>query len=137
MPEPKTHLQIACTKPKGAIARMLVDQDIRVVEVQEDEGNVDRYIVSKRVAVERRTGNSFVRGIMEKTLFTSAIYLREHFRLPILIMEGEVNYEYGGMDPQAVRGAMSSMMLLYGVNVLATPSPEETAHVIAMITRQE
>jgi ERCC4-type nuclease len=116
---------------------MLVDLDIRVLPVEEDEGNVDRYVLSNRVAVERRAGNSFVRGIMEKTLFTSAIYLREHFEVPILIVEGEVNYEYGGMNPQAVRGAFSSMMLLYGVNVLATPGPEETAAVIAMIARQE
>lgn len=137
MDEVSPELFIACTKPKGRMARMLVDLGIRVLPVEEDEGNVDRFILSKRVAVERRTGNSFVRGIMEKTLFTSAIYLREHFEVPILIVEGEVNYKYGGMNPQAVRGALSSMMLLYGVHLLATPNPEETAAVIAMIARQE
>ncbi|NCO42853.1 MAG: hypothetical protein GW892_29635 [Armatimonadetes bacterium] len=137
MAQPEPELQIACTKPHGALARMLIDLGIRVVAVVEDEGNVDRYVLSKRVAVERRTGNSFVRGILEKTLFTSAVYLREHFEVPVLIVEGEVNYEYGGMNPQAVRGALSSLLLLYGVHVLATPNAEETAAVIAMVARQE
>ena len=130
-------LTISATKPKGTPARRLADMGIRIAAVEEDEGNVDRYVLSKRLAVERRTGSSFLRGIMDKTLFTSAIYLREHFRIPVLIVEGEVNYEYSAFDPQAVRGALSSMMLLYGVNVLSTPNLDETVHLIAMMARQE
>jgi hypothetical protein len=74
---------------------------------------------------------------MDKTLFTSAIYLREHFKIPILIVEGEVNYECTMFDPQRVRGALSSMMLSYGVNVLSTPNIEETVNLIVMMARQE
>jgi len=130
-------LTISATKPKGKPAAMLAEMGITIVPIEEDEGNVDRYILSERLAIERRTGSGFLRGIMEKTLFTSAIYLREHFSVPILIIEGEVNYEYTMFDPQAVRGALSSMMLLYGVNVLSTPNIEETVNLIAMMARQE
>jgi len=130
-------LTISCTKPKGKPAAMLAETGIRVVPIAEDEGNVDRYVLSKRLAVERRTGSGFLRGIMEKTLFTSAIYLREHFRIPVLIIEGQVNYEYSMFNPQAVRGALSSMMLEYGINVLSTPNIEETVALIAMMARQE
>jgi ERCC4-type nuclease len=128
---------IPVTKPKGKIAQLLAAEGINLVPIEEDEGNADRYILSKRVAVERRTSSSFVTGIMEKTLFTGAIYLREHFKIPILIVEGQVNYEYSMMNPQAVRGALSSMMLLYQVNVVSTTTPEETAQLIAMMARQE
>lgn len=130
-------LTISVTRPKRKPATMLAEMGVTIVPIEEDEGNVDRYILSKRLAIERRTGSSFLRGIMEKTLFTSAIYLREHFRIPILIVEGEVNYEYTMFDPQAVRGALSSMMLLYGLNVLSTPNIEETANLIVMMARQE
>jgi len=130
-------LTISATKPRGKPAVMLADMGITVVPVEEDEGNVDRYILSKRLAIERRTGSSFLGGIMDKTLFTSAIYLREHFRLPVLIVEGEVNYEYTMFDPQAIRGALSSMMLMYAINILSTPSIEETVRLIAMMARQE
>lgn len=116
---------------------MLAEMGIAIRPIQEDEGNVDRYILSKRLVIERRTGSSFVRGIMDKTLFTSAIYLREHFRIPVLIVEGQVDYGYTRFDPQAVRGGLSSMMLQYGLNVLCTPNTEETVALIAMMARQE
>ena len=130
-------LTLFATKPKGKPAAMLSAMGVRVLPLAEDEGNVDRYILSKRLAVERRTGSSFLGGIMDKTLFTSAIYLREHFRLPILIVEGEVNYEYTMFNPQAIRGALSSMMLQYGLSVLSTASADETVALIAMMARQE
>ena len=128
---------ISVTKPKGKPAALLAEMGARIKPVEADEGNVDRYFLGKRVAAERRTGGGFLMGIQDKTLFTSAIYLREHFRVPILIVEGQVNYDYSRFDPQAVRGAMSSMMLLYGINVLSTPNVEETAALLAMIARQE
>ncbi len=134
-----TALRITATKPRGKIASLLAKMGISVLPVpaDQDEGNVDRYILSKRLAVERRTGSGFLRGIMEKTLFTSAIYLREHFRIPVLIVEGQVNYEYSAFDPQAVRGALSSMLLQYGLSVLSTAGDVETAALIAMMARQE
>jgi ERCC4-type nuclease len=130
-------LTISVTKPKGKPASMLAEKDIELIPIEEDEGNVDRYIISKRLALERRTGSSFLRGIVEKTLFTSAIYLKEHFDIPILIVEGEVNYECSMFNPQAVRGALSAMILQYGLNVISTSNLEETVELIAMITRQE
>jgi len=130
-------LSIAATKPTRKPAALLAAMGIAIVPVEEDEGNVDRYILSKRLAVERRTGGGFLKGIMEKTLFTSAIYLREHFRIPVLIVEGRVNYGYTGFNPEAVRGALSSMMLEYGLNVLSTADVDETAALIAMMARQE
>ena len=132
-----SQLTISATQPKGKVAKALAALGIHVVPIEEDEGNVDRYVLSKRVALERRTGGGFLKGIMEKTLFTSAIYLREHFRIPVLIVEGVVNYEYTGFDPQAVRGALSSMMLEYGINVLSTADTAETVELIAMMARQE
>ncbi len=130
-------LTISVTKPEGKPAAMLAEKDIEIVPIEEDEGNVDRYVISERLAIDRRTGSSFMRGIMEKTLFTSAIYLREHFALPILIVEGDINYEYSMFDPQAIRGAVSAMMIQYGMSVLSTRNLEETVELIAMMARHE
>ena len=128
---------VAATKPRGKVALGLAELGIEIVPITEDEGNVDRYVLSKRVAVERRTGGGFLKGIMEKTLFTSAIYLRERFDVPVLMVEGKINYQYSMMSPPAVRGALSSMMLLYGVSVLSTADAAETVELLAMMARQE
>jgi ERCC4-type nuclease len=130
-------LSIAVTKPRGKVAVALAEAGISVRPIEEDEGNVDRYVLSERLAVERRTGSTFLRGIQDKTLFTSAIYLREHYTIPILIVEGKVNYEYTLFNPQAIRGALTSMLLEYGINVLATTDLEDTVALLGMLARQE
>jgi len=130
-------LTIWASKPKGKPAIMLAETGIDIEPIEENEGNVDRYILSKRLAVERRTGSAFLRGIQDKTLFTSAIYLSEHFEIAILIVEGPINTTYSAFDPQAIRGALSSMMLVYGISLLSTSAVEETAALLAMLARQE
>ena len=116
---------------------MLAERGIEIVPLPEDEGNVDRYVLGERLAIERRTASRLLRGIVDKTLFTGAIYLRERFEIAILIAEGRVDYTHTAFDPQAVLGALSSMMLVYGVSVLSTANVEETVALIAMMTRQE
>ncbi len=130
-------MSILATKPKGRLAKRLGDLGLSVEAVEQDEGNVDRYLLSGRLAIERRTGSTLLSGITDKSLFTSAIYLREHFAIPVLIIEGEVDYARRAFDPQAVRGALSAMVLEYRMSVLATSAVEETAQLIAMMARQE
>ena len=130
-------LNISVTRPNGKPAIMLGDMGINIISIEEDEGDVDRYIISSRIAIERRTGSSFLQGIIDKTLFTSAIYLREHFNIPIIITEGDISHKCRMLDPQAIRGTLSSLMVLYGISVLSTPDIEETVSLIAMMARQE
>jgi ERCC4-type nuclease len=139
MPESPVNplINIMATKPHGKIARLLTELGITIVPQDEDLGNMERFILSKRTAIERRTGSSFIRGIQDKTLFTHAIDLREQFEIPILILEGDVNYEYSGFHPQAVRGAMTALVLIYGITILASPDSDETARLIAMAARHE
>ncbi|MBN1934667.1 MAG: DUF1016 family protein [Anaerolineae bacterium] len=137
MDDKGTPLTIWVTRPRRKLAQLLAEMGIDVQPIVQDEGNVDRYVVSERVVVERRTGSGFLQGIMDKTLFTSAIYMREHFQVPVLIVEGEIDYDYTAFSPLAVRGALSSMVLQYGLSVLSTPNVEETVNLIAMMARQE
>ncbi len=58
-------LSIATTKPKGKTALLLAEAGIDICPIEEDEGNVDRYVLSDRLAVERRTGSTFLRGIQD------------------------------------------------------------------------
>jgi ERCC4-type nuclease len=129
-------LTIWTTKPKGKLAIKLADMGIEVLPLAQDEGNVERYVLSERAAVERRTSSSFLRGIQDKTLFTSAIHLREQYEIAALVVEGQVDYTRTAFHPQAVRGALTSMLIAYRLHVLATPDLEETAALIAMMARQ-
>ena len=129
-------LFVQVTKPRSKLARKLQKLGMNL-EPLEEEGNIDRYVISKRLVIERRTGSSLLQGIMDKTLFVSAVDMREDYEIPILILEGEVNYKYTQFSPQAVRGALTSMMIEYGINVLHTANLEETEAIVTMIARQE
>jgi ERCC4-type nuclease len=98
-------VSLRVSKPDGRVARSLAKMGIRIVSIANDLGNVDQFVISRRLVVERRTGSGFLQGIMDKTLFANAILLRQHFRMPVLVLEGAINYKYTNFDPQAVRGA--------------------------------
>ncbi len=135
MSDDPSALTIWATKPDSSLVHRLQAMGLIVLALEDDEGDVDRYILGPQVAVERRTARTFLLGIQDKTLFTSAIYLREHFEIPVLIVEGSISYGTTGFHPQAVRGALSSMLLEYGVTVLSTPDEGETAQLLAMMAR--
>lgn len=137
MPVDLTSCRLLATKPKGRVARELTRTGIQIEPVTEDFGNVDRFIVSKHLVIERLTPSGFLRAIMDKTLFSNAIFLRRHYRLSVLILEGRINYTYTNFDPQATRGALTSMVIEYAMNVLQTADIDETVALIAMMTRQE
>jgi ERCC4-type nuclease len=131
-------MHVWASQPDSEVAAKLAGEGIEILPLDEDLGPVERYILSERTAVERRTSSTFLNGIVDKTLFRSAIDLRERFETAVLVVEGPPgDAPYRAFHPQAVRGALSSMLLVYGLSVVATPDVEESAVLIAMMARQE
>jgi len=128
-------LTVWVTRPKGATAQSLAGMGVEIHEIEDDVGNVDRYILSSRVAVERRAGVGFAQGIEDKSLFLSAIYLREVYETPLFLLEGDVLGAHTGFNPQALRGALSALSLEYGVGLIWSRDAEETASLLAMMAR--
>lgn len=126
---------IHCTKPRSQLARALKEAGAEVVAVEVD-GDVprnERCVLSPAVAVDRYTNASFARAIADKTLFVQAIDLRETFATPALVLEGEELSEYSAIHPRAVRGAVSALVIEYGLCVLRTTDVEDTADVLMMM----
>ncbi len=128
-------LVVWATQPRGQPALELAGLGIELRAIEDDEGPVDRYVFGPQLAAERRTPSTFLLGIQDKTLFTSAIYLREQFETAVLIVEGRFDYEATGFHPQAIRGALSAMVVAYGISILSTVDVEETVQLLAMFAR--
>ena len=95
------------------------------------------YIVSDRVAVERKTVEDFLNSIIQKDrLFSQVAKMKSAYSRPVIIIEGENLYR-GGMHPNAVRGAIASLVIDFGIPVLRTSSPKETAELIFAMARRE
>ena len=93
------------------------------------------YVVSDRVAIERKTTDDFVDSIIDRRLFDQLIELKKHYLKPILIVEGDGIYKR--LNPSAIRGALATVIVDFGVPVIFTKSPEETAEFIISLARRE
>jgi len=94
------------------------------------------YVVSDRVAVERKTVEDFLNSVIQNRLFMQIAKLKSAYSRAVIIIEGE-NLYMGGVHPKAVRGAIASLIVDFGVSVLRTSSSRETAELIFALARRE
>jgi len=99
-------------------------------------GNLNAdYVVSDRIAIERKTVDDFVDSIIDKRLFEQLIELKKNYLKPILIVEGDGIYRR--LNPNAIRGALATIIVDFGIPIIFTKSPEETAEFIVSLARRE
>ncbi|WP_297898452.1 DEAD/DEAH box helicase [Methanobrevibacter sp.] len=94
------------------------------------------YQISDEVAIERKTTKDFHDSIIDKRLYKQARIMQEEFKKPILILEGEDIYS-GFLSPDAVRGSIASIALDFGISIIPTKNPEDTAAMIKRIAIRE
>jgi len=108
-----------------------LDADIEVKSLP-----VADYQVSDEVGIERKSTKDFVGSIIDKRLYKQAKELVENFRKPIIILEGEDLYS-SLIHPNAVRGALASLTVDFGIPLIPTRSEEDTAAMVMRIAIRE
>jgi len=100
---------------------------------------VGDYVLSDRVAVERKSVDDFLDTLTGgRSLFDQMGDLSSSYARPILVLEGERQRLYStGVHPNAVRGALASVVVDYGVPVLFTADQEETAETLGVVAKRE
>lgn len=100
---------------------------------------VGDYILSDRVAVERKSVADFLDTLTEgdRSLFDQIADLTRHYARPLLIVEGRGLYEERNIHPGAIRGALSSVAVDFGVSVLFTEDEDDTTEMLATIASRE
>jgi len=94
------------------------------------------YQVSDEVGIERKTAKDFVGSIIDKRLYKQAKELVENFRKPVIILEGDELYS-SLINPNAIRGAMASIAVDFGIPIIPTRSEEDTAAMVMRIAIRE
>ncbi len=117
------------------MAKLLESQGL---EVTLKNLNVGDYIVSDRVAIERKTTRDFVSSIIDpkRNLFRQIGDLSRSYDRPVLILEGRDLY-VSQVSPASIRGALASIAVDYGVPIIPTEDQNETALVIAVLAFRE
>ena len=121
---------------KSNVVRELDTSDIAVELETLDVGD---YVLSDRVAVERKSVQDFVDTLTGgRSLFDQMGDLSSSYARPLLVLEGERESLYStGVHKNAVRGALVSVVVDYGVPVLFTADEDETAETLAVVARRE
>jgi Fanconi anemia group M protein len=119
------------------IARDLSKRD--AVETRLETLAVGDYVCSDRVAVERKTVPDFLDTLLggDRSLFEQAKDLTRHYARPVILIEGDGLYAERNVHPQAIRGALASLAVDFGVSVLHTDDPGDTAEMLATIAARE
>lgn len=106
------------------------DVDVKQLEVGD-------YILSGDVCVERKTASDFLQSIIDKRLLDQAQNLAKNFEIPLLIVEGELNFTARGIHPNAIRGMMAALATDFKISIIPTKDENDTAEMIFMIAKRE
>jgi len=100
---------------------------------------VGDYVVSDRVAVERKTVSDFLDTLTggDRSIFEQVGDLSRHYARPVVLIEGDGLYEERNVHPDAIRGALASLTVDFGVSVLRTADERDTADLLAVLAGRE
>lgn len=96
---------------------------------------VGDYIVSDRIAIERKTVGDFQSSILNGRIFEQVKRLKDYYTHPIIIIEGADDDFLLGKN--IFIGAVVSMYVDYDSTVMFSESPSETAELILSIAKHE
>jgi ERCC4-type nuclease len=95
------------------------------------------YSVAGQLSFERKTAEDLGRSIIDGRLFRQMSALRRRAKRPVLLIEGlQPLSSPSGVPWHAVRGALVSVAVVFGVPILAADGPEESAEIMVIAARQ-
>lgn len=119
---------------QSQVVKELARKDCVVKPKQLDVGD---FILSDRVAVERKTSNDFLSSVFDNRIFEQLKNLKDSFEKPILLIEGKNLYSERDVHPNAIRGALASISIDLSIPVIWSNSEEDTSAMLFWIARRE
>ena len=121
---------------KSGVANVL---DRLGVEVSFAALEIGDYVVSDRLAVERKRTDDFVNSLIagKRNLFAQLADLAREYQKPVLIIEGTELFTSRQINPNAIYGSLISIAIDFGVSLLYSRDEEESAAILKMLAKRE
>jgi Fanconi anemia group M protein len=107
------------------------------IVVESQQLDVADYILSDRLAVERKEVDDFLASLMDGRLFSQLKMLKSAYINPILVLEGEGLLSRRGISDQAIIGALASIISDFNISIISTTNVKETANLLAIMVKRE
>ncbi len=138
-----------CTHPGGEPTDIVVDdrehapdivdclRSIASVSVRIARLKLGDYLANQRLLFERKTLQDFARSIIDARLFKQMMRLANSNYKAVVILEGTgKDLDSLGVRREAMQGALISIALIFGIPILRSMHPDETAKLIVYAARQ-
>jgi len=119
---------------RSNVIRFLSGKDIEIESQQLDVGD---YVLSSRIGVERKKVDDFLNSLIEGKLFFQMRKLRDAYSRPVLILEGEGLLTKRNISHNAIFGSLVSIIVDFGIPIITTKSPHETADLLFVMANRE
>ena len=122
-------------KAGGQVLAALAARDDATVDIARLEAG--DYHIERRVIVERKTAADFAAWLIDGRLFHQAAALASAPERAVLVLEGsDQDWRDTRVRREALQGALITIGVFYGVAVLRSDGPEETARLLVYLARQ-
>jgi len=112
-------------------------RSIDVVSVRIERLQSGDYLVNQGLLFERKTLQDFARSIVNGRLFKQMMRLANSTHKAVLILEGTGrDADRLGVRREALQGALITISLIFGIPVLRSMTPDESARLIVYAARQ-
>lgn len=129
--KPANKIMIVADFREKEVSEKLKDLGALINKVSLDIGD---FVCSERVAVERKTYSDFIGSIIDGRIFEQTKLLKENFERPVIIIEG---YSNNTISENALKGAIASLLVNYGIPLVYTRNQSDTAKTIFWIAKKE
>lgn len=94
---------------------------------------VGDYRIGDKVAIERKDANDFALSVMDGRLFGQAELLASTFPNCAIVVEGDLSSVYSKIEPEALAGALSALVVFFQMPVITVRDEEATARLIGRL----
>ncbi len=134
--EEKVHVYVDQRERNSGIAKKLSEMGAGV-EIKQLE--VADFVVSEKVCIERKTNADFLQSLIDGRLMDQMSNMCRNFETPIVMIEGDPGALYAerNIHPNAIRGAIASIAVNFGIPIIYTTGPEDTAAYVYTLAKRE
>ncbi len=95
------------------------------------------YVISERVAVERKSVSDFLKSLSDGRLFDQAKRLKEAYPKPFIVVEGSWDAVKFSEAAKGASSALTSLVYDFGIGVIYALTKEDTARILKLLTERE
>lgn len=139
MTEQKIRIIVDQRELRSPVAKELEKLNTNI-DIEFDTISVGDYVLSRRVGVERKTAEDFLKSWLdEKKIWTQLRDLEAAYEIPLLIIEGFTDslYTLRQVHPHAVQGILRSIMVGMRIPIIWTLDAQDTAAWLFDIAKSE